>query len=62
MSRPATINESYRAALELITRLREYACHAPLCSYSPTYPDGDVAQCDCGFDQVLDEYDRWSAT
>lgn len=50
-----------RAALELTHKLREYAHHAPLCSYSPTYPDFPIATCDCGFDAVLDDYDRWAA-
>ena len=51
-----------RAVLELVHKLREYARHAPFCSYAPTYPDAPIATCDCGFDAVLDDYDRLAST
>lgn len=53
--------EQATALLALVHRLREYAKHAPLCNYSPTYPDQPEATCDCGFDAVLNDYDRWAA-
>jgi len=40
----------------LAHNLREYARHAPFCNYAPT-PVGNY-DCDCGFDAVLDAYDR----
>lgn len=50
----------------LAHRLREYAHHAHLCATHPigglTYSDPVSAACDCGFDAVLAEYDRLSAT
>ena len=49
------MTDDARAALH---EMRVYARHAPLCAYSPTYPDFPVATCDCGFDAVLERYDR----
>lgn len=37
--------------------LRTYARHDPMCAYRPSYPDGPVATCDCGFDAALAAHD-----
>jgi hypothetical protein len=33
--------------------LRTYARHDQMCNYRPSYPDGPIATCDCGFDAAL---------
>jgi len=45
----------------LTHELRTYARHAPACAYQPTHPESAPATCNCGFDAVLDRYDRLSA-
>jgi hypothetical protein len=37
--------------------MRLFARHSSECAYSPTYPDGPEATCDCGFDSALRVYD-----
>lgn len=44
----------------LAHQLREYAAHLPSCAFLPD-PTVSWTKCDCGFDAVLDAYDRLSA-
>lgn len=46
---------------DLAHDLRTFAAHAPGCEYQPTYPETGDTTCSCGFDDVLDGYDRRSA-
>lgn len=46
---------------DLAHDLRTFAAHAPGCEYQPTYPDTADTTCSCGFDDVLDQYDRRSS-
>ena len=46
----------------MLHEMRTYARHQPFCGYRPSYPEGSVATCDCGFDALLDAYDRLAAS
>jgi hypothetical protein len=41
--------------------MREFAAHDSTCDWEPTYPETADTTCTCGFDKVLDDYDRWAA-
>lgn len=50
-----------RDCLAPVNEMREYARHLPSCAYEPIYPDAPIATCTCGFDAVLERYDRLAA-
>jgi hypothetical protein len=46
-----------RQARIVMDEMRLFARHSSECAYSPTYPDGPEATCDCGFDAALRVYE-----